>query len=781
MAQRRNGKTKAPVEINKFSGGLFTDSSPLTSPEGFSLDEENMVLNIDGSRNRRLGMDLEEGYGEVVTPLIADGNADLIVSTYKWKNAGGNADKALLVIQTGSVIKIFDLDAQPLSAGLIYTYTIGTDGKTSFSYCVVDGILVVASGQKSVRYFKYENGSVTTSTYILTVRDFFGVEDIADGRNIFDSENIQYRPTSLTQAHTYNLRNQSWAVPRVDGIGPPTDVPPPDPSDTIDMFRNDHGSRYPSNSDSANYAIHADPENDNGRTLERFFALDLVKNAVGSSKSASGYFIIDALERGTSRVAADANNRSIYPQLNNPVYSLPLDRTPGGVGVVREFSGRVFHAGFSGEVEGGDSLSPRMSSYILFSQVVNSITDAGKCYQVADPTSKDDPDIVDTDGGFVRINEAYGIVELINLGDSLMVLARNGVWRIVGGDDNGFTATRYIVDKISERGCSNPNSVVVVDNTVMYWGEDGIYHLKTDQFGGWGAENISFGRIQNLYNRISSRSKQVAAGSYDNYERKVRWLYNTMMVSSEEVMELVYDTSLQAFYLNRVKKLGNDLPRPVGLYAANPYLSVATQEPIVIGSDPVVIGSDPVVINIASPITENQKELAYVVITSLSPIRFSFATYRDTSWHDWKSVDGTGVDASGFTVTGYLSGGDFQRGKKVGFLTVYSRKTETGFVEDAEGDYIFVNPSSCIIQTMWEWTNSGNAGRWGRPFQAYRHKRMWFPSASGDDYDDGNSVVVTKNKVRGGGRVLSIKFSTEPNNDLHLYGWSMMISVEDNV
>jgi hypothetical protein len=44
-------------QYNTFVKGLVTEAGPLTYPENASLDEENFVLNRDGSRQRRLGMD----------------------------------------------------------------------------------------------------------------------------------------------------------------------------------------------------------------------------------------------------------------------------------------------------------------------------------------------------------------------------------------------------------------------------------------------------------------------------------------------------------------------------------------------------------------------------------------------------------------------------------------------------------------------------------------------------------------------------------------------------
>lgn len=83
----------------------------------------------------------------------------------------------------------------------------------------------------------------------------------------------------------------------------------------------------------------------------------------------------------------------------------------------------MFFAGFSGDVIDGDSQSPRLTSYVLFSKLVDNISDIGKCYQDGDPTSKDTPDVVATDGGFIRLDGAYGIQKMVSVGSQLIVVA----------------------------------------------------------------------------------------------------------------------------------------------------------------------------------------------------------------------------------------------------------------------------------------------------------------------------------------------------------------------
>lgn len=734
----------AAVEVNRFVGGLVTDASPLAFPENCSLDEENMVLNIDGSRNRRLGLDFEKNAINVVTSIQASASPNLAFSSFKWTNAGGIVDKDLLVVQVGNEFKVFDLDYDNISSHLIYTAKlIYTTPDQIFSFTVVDGILTVVSGEEYPSFFIYNsNGSITQKTASLLIRDFFGVEDIVNGVNLYDPVGIQRRPTTLPNPHLYNLRNQSWAIPRLQG-GRAT---------VMDPIRNFIENRvssptYPSNSDSVNQALYADPANEENRTIERFFGNDIYFSPMGTSRVAQGYFIIDALKRGASRLANEAANRITYPQLQYAVTSLPEDRTPGGPTAVGEFAGRVWYGGFSGEVIGGDSLSPRLSSYVLFSQVVNNQNDMVLCYPVGDPTSKTDPDIVDTDGGFIRLNGAFGIQKLVNVGTSLIAIASNGVWRILGTDDNGFTATRYTVEKISDRGCSSRESIVLIDNTIMYWGQDGIYHAKTDQYGAWSVEELTTGRIRSLYKNISESDKARVRGSYDSFENKARWLWNNSIGDADEVRELILDITLTAFYTNRIKQpSGASLPKVVGFYKAKTY---------------------------SDPVNDSLKETGYIIVTNIAgSVSYKFGAYTNMKFKDFGQVD-----ASAYLITGYMSGGDNQRDKGVPYITTYFKRTEDGF----DTNMVPKNQSSCRLQSMWEWANSSNSNKWGRPFQAYRYNRLYMPANSNDPFNTGQELITTKSKLRGNGRTLSLKFSTEPEKDLHLYGWSMVMSVAGNV
>ncbi|NQZ79125.1 MAG: hypothetical protein HRT61_23855, partial [Ekhidna sp.] len=647
---------------------------PLTFPDNSSLDENNIVLNAEGDFQRRLGMDYEDNRAFVTSGET--NRSDIASSTYRWENAGGSPEKSILVVQFGSELKFFDFNNATLSSQVLHTATLDISVYNNiFSYTVVDGLLVVATGLKTITVFDINPTTdvVTQTSERLKIRDLFGVEDVVDGVDLLDGNNVTTRPTTKTDAHLYNLRNQSWGVPRRNGNAE-TEIDP------ISAFFSED-SNYPSNADAVNQALYPDANDSDNRTVDRFFADDLISNPIGSGRAAQGHFIIDALDRGASRAEAYQGMIDKYSAVAMlDISTLPVDSTPSGATVVSEFAGRVFYGGFSGEVTDGDSQSPRMSSYVLFSKRINNTNDIVRCYQEGDLTAVDDPELLDTDGGFIRLDEAYGIKQMVNTASSLFVFAENGVWRIVGNEDSGFTATSFRVVKITDRGAIGPNSVVETEDAMVYWSDDGIYNVKQNQFGDWQAANLTTNKIEKFYSKISPTDKINSKGFYDSYDKKIRWVYSTALEGVENTKELILDAQLGAFYTSTIfTPEGTTFPKVVDLFETNPFVLSTTIEDVYVGTDQVLAGTEEVEIGTTTR-ADDIRSIYYLVVSSLTPfITYSFAFYKDTTFADWVSVDGTGVDAAAYNVTGYLSGGDFQRNKQLQHLTMHMRKTETGF------------------------------------------------------------------------------------------------------
>lgn len=767
----------AGVEVNAFVKGLITEASPLTFPDNASLDEMNMVLNKDGSRRRRLGMDYEEGNGLVNTNQVSD--PGLVFTPFVWKQPGGFTNKEFLVVQSGTQLSIFDSTIKPISNSLLGVYNVGSSLTKKMSMASVDGVMVVATGDGNIYGFNYDGTYIGYSTGRLKIRDLFGVADTISGNDLLDGSGVASRPLSLSTTHIYNLRNQTFAIPRfyrnTESLR--------DPIESFKIaFNEKYGyDGYPANSDNVISYLYSDANDSDDRNTKRYFSQDNVVNPLGTNRAPLGYFIIDAMNRGDSRIAEAAKLATQYPQLVYPIPSLPQEYTPGGASVISSYAGRIWYGGFSAQVVNGDSESPRMTSYILFSRLVQNVSDIYKCYQEGDPTSAEIPDLLDTDGGFLRIDGAYNVQGLINVGEALMVVAENGVWKITGGSGYGFKATDYLTSKITEHGCVSPGSIVIVDNTFMYWSDDGIYHVNQNQYGDWVGTNLTSTTIQTLFDNIPYTSKTRCQGAYDSYQRQVRWLYNNYVDSAGYPRELVLDVNLSAFYQSEIKPIsGSQYPKPLAIVKVPPFSTAIESASVqdTSGNNIITSASDFVVVSQSSIISQTS-ELFYVVADGVSggTVRITLGYYRDSSFTDWEGKDGVGIDAPAYLLTGWASGGDFQRQKQVPYITVYSNKTETGFTSEFEP----INTSSIIVQGQWSWTNLAASNKWTNKFQAYRHVRFWSPPDSSSGFDDGERVVTTRNKLRGRGRVLSLLFETEPKKDFYLLGWSYVIAVNQGL
>lgn len=765
------------TEFNTFVKGLYTEASPLTYPEGTAIDIDNFVLNRDGSVSRRLGIDLEPNYSRVGTGL-SPSLIWLARSVFVWDNVFGDASVKYLVVQIGNVLKFFDLTREPLSGSVISSYTVtGNSGKERFGFAQVDGVLVVATGSPELLAFdKSTILGLQPTTFRLKIRDVFGVQDGVD--DFYDwrtPENVSKRQRGTAKPdtrHLYNMRNMTWAPLRYSSTFTLL-------SDPIQLFRNEAGEDvWPCYADNVNSALYPDANNSLDRNTDRFYAKNLLANPVGNFEAPAGYFVIDLLDRGASRykellaLSSDTDRYTYLPEEG----VLPTDRTPDGAKVVASYAGRMWYAGFSGKVIGGDRHSPRLSSYIMFSQLVEDLSDLGNCHQKGDPTSRDFSELLDTDGGFIRIDEAYNIKAMVPVGGNLVIMAENGIWAVLGGSGYGFTATDYKVVKVSDQGTVSSGSIATVDNTVLYWSEEAIYQISPNELGDLVAQDLSSNVIGSVYRDIGTKSKEYCSALYDSFQKKITWLYDTDSYTKPS-KELVLDLGLGAFYKF---SYAQSVAKPVAVFESPPFKTVNTVNNIIAGTDNVLVGTSQVVYDDLVELDSTSETNYLTLFGDGSEVEISFAKIYNDKFLDWYSLGGVGTDAGAYMVTGYISGGDYQRNKQVPYVTFHFNRTEKGF-EEVDGDIVPTNQSSCKVQAQWEWSDSATSGRWGREFQAYRYKRHYIPESVNSAYDYGLSTIVTKNKIRGKGRVVSFLIKTEPEKDCQLLGWSMFSDMAGGV
>lgn len=757
-------KPSQRVEINTFVQGLITEASPLNFTANASKDEQNFNLNRDGTRDRRLGFDLEANSQFLPSEVANSKVGQTAYNTYRWYAAAKSASVDFLVVQAGNILYILDNTKDSISGGGVLDtmrlLTLPTN--VVFSFATVEGNLVIASGYEYIYTVSYDvtKKSFTLSSFKLYVRDLWGVE----GEFLYE-DNPTFRGGAPSDyLHYYNLYNQSWGITRRHQDG------------TLDDPVNMYWMQYlkmPSDSETVWPGLQYQSVGVNQVPWERVYP-ELYSEVLGSTtKAAKGYFVIDLLRRGQSRAERLSNNSFQYPELRLKSAPFKSDYTPGGAKIITEFAGRVFYAGFSADVIGGDKRSPNLSNYVVFSQLVKNVQDISKCYQEGDPTSRENNDVVDTDGGFVRISGAKEIVAMANLGSHLIIFGTNGVWSLTGGNNTGFSATDYKVTKVSTYGCVSPMSVVEDGSKVYYWGDAGIMVVGMNQMGDLEVNNITYATIQTLYENISPDSKAKVFGAYDIYSKKIRWLYKegTVFTSDSVTKELILDLTIGAFYVSKIINPTNNDVEVMSMFVCPPY-HVGTQfEQIITDTASVLVGSD--IVGTDNTVRSTGVEsLRYLVVDRSLISRFSIALYHDQTYRDWKSRDGVGVDAKAYLLTGTQTAGDSAVYKQIPYLIMHFRRTEAGV--DSNG--VPLKQSGCLLRSMWDWSDSSNSHKWSAMFQAYRYRQALLTTGSGDAYDNGFETIVTKNKLRGKGRAFSLYLETEPYKDCRILGWNLTLN-----
>jgi len=728
-------KQETRIEMNTFVKGLITEASPLTFPPNASQEEYNFVLNRDGSRNRRYGIDIENP-GFYKTTQLATGYNRKDVNTFLWKNVGGISGKNVLVVRVRTEMYFFDPVTKAyinkLSNGL-WAGAFSTTDYPKGTLASVDGKLVFAYGGSQFSVIT-ANSTITAFTETVLswkVRDFWGVE--SEGQEETDTD---YRPTTLTEKHTYNLMNQSWGVPRKDKTG--TLVSP------IALFNTDLHV-YPSNREKVWSGLQYQPVAAGADPFERIYTNLFDDRRAVAGVVSKGYFIIDFINRGVSRRTTANDNSSKYGGLlpTLTVSALPQDFSTKGADICAEYSGRVFFAGFGGDSYLGDKRSPVINNFVLFSQLVKNVNDIGKCYQEGDPTSRESNDLVDTDGGYIRIIGANTITALYPVGNVLLVLADNGVWSISGGNNYGFTATNYKVTKISSLGCISPRGVITDGANVLFCSREGLVQVSKNQIGDFEAADITQLTVQSWYNALSNNQKITSVAEYDYLNNKVRFIFSDIQSGTIPVQELVLDNLLSAFYPNQINPVGTNLIDIVGIYRNEVY-----------------------------KIGDRYETLKYICINISSDnyIQIGVASYSNMNFRDWATIDGYGTDAYAYMITGALTASDTSVKKNTPYIVVHFERTEDG--SDAEG--VPLLQSSCPMQVRWGWSNGAVSNQWGRVFEAYRNNRVKFNTPYGIS-ETGYDVVSTKNKLRGNGKAVNFYFGTSPYKDCKILGWSLTI------
>lgn len=372
---------------------------------------------------------------------------------------------------------------------------------------------------------------------------------------------------------------------------------------------------------------------------------------------------------------------------------------------------------FNGRVFYAGFETPGLTTSIYFSRIVEKEAHYGQCYQDNDATTEEAADLLPSDGGVIKIPDIAQINKLYDFRTSLLVFASNGVWIISGSSGQAFKANDYVVKKISSIGTHSRLSYVDVKGTPVWWGEEGIYTIKYDaNYDSFNVVSITDGTIFSFLEAIPKHAIGHAKGAYDVHNDIVYWLYRNG--STEDINTFKYDRVLVmngfsgAFY---------------------PWiLNVSSKS---------IRG----IIQIHSHIEDEELNHAIkfttttVIDATNENIGYSSAT--STSYLDWGADD-----YSSYFITGYSVDGDAQRFFQANWIWVY--------LDTAAN-------SSCFVQGLYDFTNSSSSGKWSTVQQIYNSSLLY------------RVANHRRLKIRGKGKALQLKFTSETGKPFSILGWSI--------
>lgn len=705
-------KQFSQTQRTTFNKGLLTEFSELSFPNEASIDELNCNLFKAGNRSRRLGLDYEFNYA------LSDNtyNTGILYGTNLWENVAEQPDVEFVVVQAGNYLIFYKKDDGGLSPNQVnttYTSSVayrvdlnvfktatGTPESSHVDVASIKGRLVVVSPQIEPFYIERStvDGSFTETLIDFKVRDFSYQTD----RSVLTTADA-----SPDDARKYDTYNTGW----VGTLG----------SSALSTYEASE-SEYPP-------LTH--PWYSGKNSSGTFAVAEWQKVYSGNSLIVNGHYILDLFNKDRQTASGLAN-------VENEVQSKRFK-------TVAAFAGRVFFSG--------------VDSRIYFSRILEDFSDIGNLYQLNDPTSEEISDILDTDGGYLEITEAFDIKKLHAFGSSLLVFADNGVWR-VSGVDGVFRATEFSVFKVTDEGLAMRKGFVPAQNSVpFWWSYTGIHTVQVTDEGGVVEVNVSRDTIQTFWDNISGDAKAFVQGTYNSKDDIVIWMYPNEGETQPYKLNrmLLLDAGLGAFYPWQVSDKASVTPYVTSIGFYNAAASTDTTFNVVdtLGNQVVDSLGNTVVANANSGVVLAESSVRLLTVDQNTG-KLTWSVFASTDFLDWGTTD-----YSSYAESAYNFVSDLGRYKVSPFITVFMRMTESSWTSNGDGTYSPVRDSSLRVSAYWDFRNSNSSVKQ----EAYKYK---YTSTDGTYPQD---VMMTRLKLRGRGRVMRLRFESSEGKDFNLLGW----------
>ena len=127
--------------------------------------------------------------------------------------------------------------------------------------------------------------------------------------------------------------------------------------------------------------------------------------------------------------------------------------------------------------------------------------------------------------------------------------------------------------------------------------------------------------------------------------------------------------------------------------------------------------------------------------------------------------------------TGYESLDKPSNSKSAPYTNVHFLQTEENWIDDGAGGLMLDLQSGCKLRAKWDVNSSANNGRWSPPQQAYKFRRMYVPETAGE-FLSGETIIASRLKVLGRGKILSLRFEQEVGKDMKILGYTTVYSIK---
>lgn len=553
----RNRATQRSYVFNK---GLVTDANPLAFPENTCTSISNYLLASTGHIRPRDALVLEPNH-DTTRAIDIDESTRASVSWVKWQQALPGIDVLVLKVgdklhfRKISADGVFTSSSFTSSIALpaVVPFTQAEVINNTVSFSTSAGYLIVVG-----KYIEAQHITLDATTYGATAtnitikeRDFEGIDDTADPAT---------RPDTLTDSHRYNLVNRGWTDSRIDEFYDKTKTYPA-LADLVSFGFYDKptsGREYWDATKISQEPAGTGPalsgrillETMSGvakvgglQTITRIRNIYGVGYTAGSLTFRCGSFLTGSLglsvgdfvtttdltieytDSGANLVAVEVDTLGplevtsaasglVTVSCTLPSYSsgigLATGSTFGDAALHRVeegttdlsyldpetsrftctsmFAGRVWYAGID---------SKRIGNRVYFSQVLEGVSNAGNCYQEADPTSRHVSELIATDGGVITLGDGGRVLALMPFREYMIIFSSNGVWAVFG-KDGIFDATAYGVRKLSDEIIIHKDAVTTTNGGLLFWSTESINVLGIGQTGQLEVSSITKNVLKNL-------------------------------------------------------------------------------------------------------------------------------------------------------------------------------------------------------------------------------------------------------------------------------------------